>query len=200
MNVQPISERLLDKKGLRYLFVGSLIKRKNLIEVIDAFNEHAEDNDELIIIGGGPDEERISQYIKSSVHSDKIRMLGRISREEVMDYMNSSDVFALISSNEVFGMVYIEAMLSGCITIASKNGGVDGIIKDGHNGFLCEQGNSKMLSTIFADIKKLQADDKFEIQKNAQETAKRFSETEVAENYLKEVLRRNEESYENTIC
>ncbi|MGT2686382.1 glycosyltransferase [Streptococcus porcinus] len=198
--IQPILESSIDNKGLRYLFVGSLIRRKNLIEVIDAFTEQAEENDELIIIGGGSEEKRIKSYIKNSKHSDKVRMLGRISREEVMNYMNSSDVFTLISSNEVFGMVYIEAMLNGCITIASKNGGADGIIENGKNGFLCEQGNSKMLSSIFADIKKLQVQEKLLIRRNAQETAKRFSETEVAENYLKEVLKRNEENYENTVC
>ena len=52
--------------------------------------------------------------------------------------MRESDIFILPSRNETFGMVYMEAMASGCITVCSKNDGVDGIIRDGINGFLCE--------------------------------------------------------------
>ena len=42
----------------------------------------------------------------------------------------------MISKNEAFGLVYLEAMLAGCI-VASRNG-IDGIIIDGYNGFLCD--------------------------------------------------------------
>ena len=37
----------------------------------------------------------------------------------------------MISSSETFGLVYLEAMAAGCITIASRDEGFDGIIKDG---------------------------------------------------------------------
>ena len=42
----------------------------------------------------------------------------------------------MISQGEAFGLVYLEAMARGCITIASRGEGFDGIIKDGINGFL----------------------------------------------------------------
>lgn len=38
-------------------------------------------------------------------------------------------MFTLISDDETYGMVYIEAMLQGCLTIASRKGGFDGIMK-----------------------------------------------------------------------
>lgn len=187
------THNLDDTQGLTYLYVGSLIKRKNLISVIEAFDQQAEMHDKLLIIGGGPEEEKIKNFISQLKNVDKIHMLGRIPREEVMEHMSRADVFALISSNEVFGMVYIEAMLNGCITIASAKGGVDGIIIDNQNGYLCEQGNTKMLSSIFAKIKDMTPNE-FELMRNkAQETAKHFSETEVATNYLNKVLARNEE-------
>lgn len=40
----------------------------------------------------------------------------------------------MISRNETFGVVYLEAMAAGCITIASRNVGYDGIIVDRVNG------------------------------------------------------------------
>ena len=47
----------------------------------------------------------------------------------------------MVSDNETFGMVYIEAMLAGCVTIASKAGGVDGVIIDGKMDFI-KQGDT----------------------------------------------------------
>lgn len=37
---------------------------------------------------------------------------------------------------EGFGIVYLEAMASGCVTIGTKGEGIDGFIRDGENGFL----------------------------------------------------------------
>lgn len=50
--------------------------------------------------------------------------------------MRQSDIFVLPSVGETFGMVYLEAMASGCIVVGTKDDGIDGIIKDGENGFL----------------------------------------------------------------
>ena len=57
--------------------------------------------------------------------------------------MKNAQIFTLISDNETFGMVYIEAMLQGCLVIASKGGGFDGIIQDGINGFICNPEGKK---------------------------------------------------------
>ena len=60
-----------------------------------------------------------------------------MKREEVIRQMDNHDVFVMISRNETFGLVYLEAMARGCITIASRNEGFDGVIEHGVNGFLC---------------------------------------------------------------
>lgn len=49
--------------------------------------------------------------------------------------MLASDCFIMISKNEAFGLVYLEAMSAGCITIASRGEGFDGVIIHGVNGF-----------------------------------------------------------------
>lgn len=49
-------------------------------------------------------------------------------RNQVVELLDSSDVFVMISKNEVFGLVYFEAMAFRCITIASRREGVDEII------------------------------------------------------------------------
>ena len=108
--------------------------------------------------------------------------------------MKNAHVFTLVSTGEVFGMVYIESMLQGCITIASRAGGFDGIIRDGQNGFICEAGNEKELIETYKKIKNLKAAELNQIGNNAIQTALHYSEREVAGNYLNDILSGNEEN------
>ena len=116
------------KNKIKILTCGQFIKRKNIHKVIKACEKY--DNIELTVIGSGTQNlEKISQ---------KTIFLGQLPHEQVLEKMRESDIFILPSKNETFGMVYLEAMASGCITVCNKNDGIDGIIKDGINGFLCE--------------------------------------------------------------
>lgn len=175
-------------EGVRFLYVGSFIKRKHLDTVIKAFDNIAKYGDTLTIVGGGPEETIITELVQNCKNKDRIHLVGRVSRDEVLRYMKESQVFTLISDGEVFGMVYIEAMLQGCLTVASVGGGFDGIINHGCNGFLCEPGNQKKLEKLYKELKLLHKEKANEIGQRAIETAIHFSEKEVADKYLNDIL------------
>lgn len=61
----------------------------------------------------------------------------------------------MISRSETFGLVYLEAMARGCITIASWREEFDGIIEDGMNGFLCEAGDSEDFARVIKKIRQM---------------------------------------------
>ena len=119
---------------------------------------------------------------------NKVFLKGRLERNEIKNYLNKSDVFVMISKHETFGLVYLEAMAAGCITIASKNEGFDGIIKDGVNGFLCEAGNTDELTSIINRINSMSKEDLEIISNNAQTTAKQMTDSQVAAAYINSVL------------
>jgi len=176
-------------KGTRYIWVGSFIKRKNLNQVMKAFSIVAKDDDTLEIIGSGPDESDFHSTAVSLPGNERIMFLGRLPRTDVMHHMKGSHIFTLISDQEVFGMVYIEAMLQGCIVIASEGGGFDGIIINGKNGFICEPGNTEMLVDIYKKIQSMTIEERNAIGQAAIDTAIHYSEKEVAENYLDDILK-----------
>lgn len=176
--------------GIRFLYVGSLIKRKHLDVVIKAFSQVFKAEDTLLVIGGGPEEKNLKALVKNLNLDNHIKFLGRIPREQVLLHMKNSHIFTLISDDETYGMVYIEAMLQGCITIASKKGGFDGIIENGKNGYLCKAGDENELINLYHQIRSLDEQTRNRIGQNAIDVALHYSEREVAEQYLINVLER----------
>lgn len=176
--------------GLKHLYVGSMLKRKHVDAVIKAFSACNNSNATLRIIGGGQEEQRLKSLVSELDIKDVVSFVGKIPRSHVMDEMRNAHVFTMISQGETFGMVYIEAMLQGCITIASYGEGFDGIIKDGENGFLCEAGNYDDLAEIYKKIEAMSEEERNRIGQNAIDTALKFSEAAVAERYLEDALSR----------
>ena len=188
LNAAKTCEKHKFDKGIRYIYVGSLIHRKHLDVVIRAFLNVAGENDTLTVVGGGPEENNLKELATSLNGNSKIKFEGRIPREDVLQQMKEAQVFTLISHGEAYGMVYIEAMLQGCLTIASKGEGFDGIIENGVNGFICEPGNQKNLEEIYKRIAAMTTDERNKIGQAAIDLAIHFSEREVAERYLNDIL------------
>ncbi len=186
------AKKVCDKQefsqGIRHIYVGSLIKRKHLDVVIKAFLNTADEKDTLTVVGGGPEEETLHKLVVELKAENKVQFTGRIPRAEVLQKMSDAQVFTLISHGETYGMVYIEAMLQGCLTIASKGEGFDGIIRDGVNGFLCEPGNQKDLEAVYMRIKGMTTEERNKVGQAAIDLAVHFSEKEVAARYLQDIL------------
>ena len=168
-----------------FLFVGVLMKRKFPSEIIESLNTvYTKQNFTLDYIGEGHEKRKIESKAKQLGLSENVHLHGELSRDEVWDKMSFADCFVMISENEAFGLVYLEAMAAGCITIASIKEGFDGVIIDGFNGFLCEAGNIQSLSETIKKINELSIQEKKEISNNAIFTASKFTNFKTAHNYL----------------
>ena len=115
-------------------------------------------------------------------------MSGHIKREKIKDMYDAADCMIMISRNEAYGLVYLEAMARGCIVIASRREGIDGIIEDGKNGFLCNAGDVDDLVDTIHRINTLLPTERYIISNNAINTAKRLSDRNAAKMYLDDVI------------
>lgn len=174
----------------KYIYVGTFMQRKYPAEIVPAVYAAMGENEfSISYIGSGHEEERIKLLANQFQCVDKVHVLGRVERSKVIELLKQNDVFIMISKWETFGLVYLEAMAVGCITIASKNEGFDGIIEDGVNGFLCEAGNVDELAEIIRRIRSISANELSKISYNAIETARRLTDKNVAKDYLDNVLK-----------
>lgn len=182
-----MKERNFDNVN-RFIFVGTLIKRKYPAEIIPAVYKALGDVPFIInYIGKGAEEYSIQKNAIKYGVSGKVRLMGRMERDEVVENLQRSDVFVMNSRAEAFGLVYLEAMAQGCITIASRYEGFDGIIQDGINGFLCNAGDVEDLAKTITRIKSLSNEQLQEISSNAISTARKLTDKKAAAMYLKEL-------------
>ena len=182
--------KFTDGPMINYLYVGQTIKRKYPKETAEGVHKAMQGEDFSLTFVGSEDlgYAETMDYVKANHIEGNVKFTGKIPREEIIKYYDNSDCFILISRWEVFGLVYLEAMSRGCITIASKGEGMEGIIEHGINGFLCEPGNAEELASIIKHINTLSGAEKQAISERAKETAKELSDYNVSKRYLDAVL------------
>ena len=157
------------KKPFKYfknkllLFVGRLNEQKGVQYLIESMKDVAksEHNAKLLIIGEGEYTNTLKELaINKSVDSN-IEFLGPIPHRGLAYYYNIADIFVMPSlSNKIgtesLGLTLLEAMASGCAVVGTKVGGIPYIIKNGANGILVEQKDSKELANAIIFILKNQ--------------------------------------------
>lgn len=167
-----------------FVYVGTLIKRKYPDVVIDALKMSDIDNFLLNIIGDGGMQSILEKKINSQKLKDNVHLLGRLKRDEIISVLDKSDVFVMVSRGEVFGLVYLEAMARGCIVVASENEGMQGIIRNGENGFLVPAGDTEELLKTLNRIQNMTPEQRRIISENGRNTAHNLSNKKVADDYL----------------
>jgi glycosyltransferase involved in cell wall biosynthesis len=174
----------------RFVFVGTLIKRKYPAEIITAVvDTFGKEDFEIIYIGQGAEDKAIKENAARLGVADKVHLLGRMSRDEVVTHLQRSDVFVMNSRSEAFGLVYLEAMAQGCLTIASRKEGFDGIIRDGENGFLCNAGDVEDLAATIRRVQTMSPEQRKRISDNAILTARELTDQKAASAYLNELIK-----------
>ena len=181
-------EKFKNVKKWRFVYVGRLVKYKRIDSIIKALASITNIDWELDIIGEGAEKYYLTQLAMKLHQSNRIHFCGRISRDEVMNKMKNAHCFIMVSKNEIFGLVYLEAMAASCITIGSKGEGIDGILVNNENGFLCDPDNNEELRDTIVSISNMNSSELIDIASSAYNTALANSDSKAAETYLNNVL------------
>jgi glycosyltransferase involved in cell wall biosynthesis len=108
-----------------------------------------------ILIGDGNDIERIKNLIKELKLENRVILTGRV--ENLLDYYNLGDVFAMPSKGEGFGIVFLEALACGKPVIAgNQDGSVDALL-GGELGILVNPDNINEIAKAIIKVLKREA-------------------------------------------
>ena len=159
------------------LFVGNIIKRKNVDLLIEAKKQMATKAN-LVIVGDGPHLEALKKKCENDYLDGKLdNVYFTGSRRDVEDIIPSCDLLVLPSLTESFGLVLIEALACGKPVIGSNIGGIKEIITE-DVGLLIDPNDSKDLANA---IDRILSDDELmeKFKSNARERAKDFGEVKL---------------------
>ena len=129
------------------IYVGSLIKRKSVITLLQAMEKLRESFPtlQLQIVGEGDLRQSLEDYTNQHDLRDRVHFLGTQSQAEVGRLMREAKIFVLPSTEEGQGAVLVEAMASGTPCIGSRAGGIPTVITP-ETGLTFEPGNSDELA------------------------------------------------------
>lgn len=127
-------------EGLSFLYVGQMVERKGIRQLIEAWSEHVKmwKNDKLVAIGQGVLLEEMRSVVNSQDTSirDSVSLPGAIDYNYIHKYYADCDVFILPTLEDNWSLVVPEAMACGKpVACSIYNGGHPELIKDGENGY-----------------------------------------------------------------
>lgn len=127
-------------RPFKILFVGRLVKYKNVKTIISAINRIP--NVELDIVGEGPELDDLRQLVADLNCEHRVKINTKVSNQQLHDFYMSADLFILPSNTkaEAFGVVLLEAMKYGlpCITYDIPGSGVSSVNKHLASGLVLQ--------------------------------------------------------------
>jgi glycosyltransferase involved in cell wall biosynthesis len=141
---------------LRIIFVGNIIRRKELHTLLAALAQLPREICTLAIIGDlfidKPYVSSINHQVAKSGLADRIVIVGSVSDTELIAHLKKSHVLVMPSSYEGFGIVYLEGMGFGLPAIASTAGAAAEIITHGRDGLLIRVGDAASIAQYLYDL------------------------------------------------
>ena len=139
-----------DKKVL--LFVGHLIKHKNLMLILDTFRMLNDMSDEyrLVIVGDGYDEKEIKDYAKKLNFSEGfVRFIGKIvKRDTLLGVYLNADLLFFPSVYDTSGLVVREAAAMGVPSLLTEGSNAAEAVVKNKTGFIAAENKVAMFREI----------------------------------------------------
>jgi phosphatidylinositol alpha-1,6-mannosyltransferase len=106
----------------------------------------------LVAVGAGNDLPRLQKMADDLGVSESVRFLTGLSQQELAACYARSEIFALPSTGEGFGLVFLEAMAFGKPLVGAACGGTTDLVQDNVNGLLIPPGNADRLAEALAAL------------------------------------------------
>lgn len=130
MAIAPDGERIITH-------VSNFRKVKRVDHVVEVFKGILEKIPaKLILVGDGPERQKVEQLCRELQLCDHIRFLGK--QEAIEEILSISDLFLMPSETESFGLAALEAMACQVPVVSSNAGGLPEVNLHGITGFLAD--------------------------------------------------------------
>lgn len=144
-------ERLSEQ--LTIVHAGRLVPKKGVADLVEVFMQLCEVHPhiQLLVIGGGQEEETIRQMVQEGKQKKKISLTGPLPHDQLIRLVKGADIFVLNSraseAGETEGLpnTIIESMAAKVAIVSTRHSGIPEMITDGINGLLVTPKSNKEL-------------------------------------------------------
>ena len=150
------SQRLRSQLGIRdmmLLYVGQLISRKGVSELLSAYANIAEKipNMTLVMVGGGPLEDELKKRIREEKIPNVV-VTGRVDYDDVATYYRAADCFILPTTEDNWSLVVPEAMACGLPIATTVYNGCHPELVHPDNGWVFDSLNPRSIEETLLNI------------------------------------------------
>ncbi len=122
-----------EEKNIMHISNFRPVKRiPDIIEVFEGIVKQMKAR--LVLIGSGPEEERVRMLVDEKKLSGRVMFLGK--QEDVSHLLPCADLYLLLSEHESFGLTALEAMSCGVPVIGTRGSGMESYLGDNTAGQL----------------------------------------------------------------
>ena len=134
--------------GIKLVTVGRLSEEKGYCRLISVLARLRNDGYDfsLVIIGDGPERERLMKHVEELSMGDRIIFL--LEQKNPFKYVSKSDVFVCSSFSEGYSTVCTEACILNIPVITTSVGGAEEIINDAGCGVICENSEEGLYDAL----------------------------------------------------
>ncbi|VEP12248.1 Glycosyltransferase [Hyella patelloides LEGE 07179] len=117
------------KRPLKVLFLGQIILRKGIAQIVQAIELLAKESIEFWLVGS------VGVNLPNHItNNGRVKLFGKVSRSQTAHYYQQADIFLFPTLSDGFGLTQLEAQAWGLPIIASKFCGE--VVKDEVNGLI----------------------------------------------------------------
>jgi glycosyltransferase involved in cell wall biosynthesis len=133
-------------------FVGQMISRKNIFDILDIFESlhQQHPNTRLILLGDGDARVELEQYSQGLKSAQCIEFLG--FRDDRLNLLKSFDLFVMTSTLEGIPRCLMEATAAGIPVAAYNIPGIDQLISHNKTGLLATLGDKQSLQQYWQEL------------------------------------------------
>jgi phosphatidylinositol alpha-1,6-mannosyltransferase len=158
--------------------VGRQVRRKGFVWFIENVMPKLPERVIFWLAGDGPERENIEAAIKRAGLQQRVRCLGKISEEELVELYRRGNLFVMPNivvpgDMEGFGIVMLEAGACGLPTLAADLEGIRDVIDEGVNGWFAPTEDADAFATRIQEL----LDDPDALRQASQRTAQYVSST-----------------------
>ncbi|HQT76012.1 MAG: hypothetical protein B7Z80_03740 [Rhodospirillales bacterium 20-64-7] len=136
-----------DDGRFRLLFVGNLMERKGVSDLLRAFAKPSirARNAHLTMAGGGPVDKYRAMAAELGI-ADRVTFTGWVSQDDARTLMVNADALILPAYDEGLPLVILEALATGTPVICTPVGSIPEVLADRHNALFVTPGDEAAIA------------------------------------------------------